>query len=53
MNSIEATSYTSDLLYKIDNRTENVRASPSLEEGAISDMSFEKEPGLVGDFTEF
>ena len=52
-DSIEVTSYTSDLDYKIDSRTSNVLASPSLEEGSISDMLFVKTPGLVGALTDF
>jgi len=31
--SIEVTTYTSDLLYQIDQKTSNVFASPNLEEG--------------------
>lgn len=31
VKSIEVTSYTSDLMYKIDSRTSDVLADPSLE----------------------
>lgn len=53
VESIEVTTYTSDLAYKIDQRTSGLETSPALEEGSIQGMTFEKTPGKVGESTSF
>ena len=53
VDSIEVKTFTSDLAYKIDQRTSGLETSPALEEGSIQSMTFEKSPGQVGESTSF
>ena len=53
LESIEATTYTSNMLYKIDQKTSGIVANPDLEEGEISAMTLAKVTGFVGESTEF
>ena len=38
-DSIEITTYTTDLSYMIDRQTSGIFATPDLEEGALSNLS--------------
>ena len=53
VESIEVTTYTSDLLFKIDHKTSGINVSPALEEGTLSSTNFGKTPGRVGAPTDF
>lgn len=53
VDTIEATSFTQNLLYKIDQKTQGIYAGPELIEGSLSNSQFSKTPGLVGDQTSF
>ena len=52
-DSIEITTYTSDLSYMIDRQTTAIFAGPDLIEGSLGNLSLEKITGSVGADTEF
>ena len=53
LESIRATSYTQDRLYKIDESQSTIHASPGLIEGSLTSLALTKTPGRVGAPTDF